>query len=458
MGSEWRVKSLGEIAENASRPFDFSKHVEVIFINTGDVSEGRLLHRDSASKEGLPGQAKKRIEEGDILFSEIRPGNKRYALVNFDPFGYVVSTKFMVIRLTAPDVDPGFFYTVLTSPETLAEFQRIAESRSGTFPQITFDAVSYYPFSIPPLDEQKAIAHILGTLDDKIELNRLMNATLEAMAQALFKSWFVNFDPVIDKALAAGNPIPEPLHKRAEARKARKALGDQRKPLPASIAQHFPDRFVFSNEMCWVPEGWEIKAIGESFQLLGGHSFKSGEYIGEGLYGLVTIKNVQDGSFVEECTNRITDLPAKMKEYCKLEAGDALLSLTGNVGRVCMVSAGDYLLNQRVSKIVGRGGIPTSFAYFFFRQKALYNMMITIAKGTAQQNLSPIETSKLQQALPDTTSIIHLSATFENVYRKLLDNTSTAQSLVELRDILLPKLLSGQLRIPDAEKLIEEAL
>ena len=252
------VRTFGEIAINESRPFDFSTHGRVVFINTGDVLDGRFLHADRVTPNGLPGQAKKRIEKGDILFSEIRPGNKRFALVDFEPNDYVVSTKFMVIKLTAKDVDLSYFYKVLTSSATLAEFQRIADSRSGTFPQITFDAVSYFPFQIPSLHEQKAIAHILGSLDDKIELNRRMNATLEAMAQALFKSWFVDFDPVIDNALAAGHPIPEPLQDRAE---ARAALGDQSHPLPEAIRQQFPNRFVCNEEMGWVPEGWKIELL-----------------------------------------------------------------------------------------------------------------------------------------------------------------------------------------------------
>jgi type I restriction enzyme S subunit len=110
----------------------------------------------------------------------------------------------------------------------------------------------------PNYNKQKSIAHILGTLDDKIELNRQMNATLEAMAQALFKSWFVDFDPVIDNALADGNPIPEPLQARAQ---ARQALGEQRKPLPEDIQKQFPNRFVFHDDMGWVPEGWEVSPL-----------------------------------------------------------------------------------------------------------------------------------------------------------------------------------------------------
>ena len=321
-------------------------------------------------------------------------------------------------------------------------------------PSLNRNHIYLIPVKIPPLPEQKAIAHILGSLDDKIELNRRMNATLEGMAQALFKSWFVDFDPVIDNAIAAGNPIPEELAERAEVR--RKALTDGTANREA--AKQFPAAFQLTEEMGWIPEGWEERSISECFQLIGGHSFKSSGYVEGGRYGVVTIKNVQEGKFVEECTNRITVLPDKMKDHCRLNAGDVLLSLTGNVGRVCIVSEGSYVLNQRVSKIVGIDGISESFAYFFFRQGPFYEKMIVIAKGTAQQNLSPIETEKLKQVLPDNKTIRSLSSGFDAIFKKTEGNTAENMTLQKLRDTLLPKLISGELRILEADKIAEEAL
>jgi len=103
----------------------------------------------------LPGQAKKAISKNDILFSEIRPANGRFALVEFDSDIHVVSTKFMVLSLISKEVYLKYVYLILTSNLYLSEFQRIAESRSGTFPQITFDAISYLPISLPPLPIQK---------------------------------------------------------------------------------------------------------------------------------------------------------------------------------------------------------------------------------------------------------------------------------------------------------------
>ena len=147
-----------------------------------------------------------------------------------------------------------------------------------------------------------------------------------------------------------------------------------------------------------------------------------------------------------------------MKSHCYLKSGDVLLSLTGNVGRVCVVSEGDYLLNQRVSKIVGRNGISEAFGYFFFRQESLYERMITIAKGTAQQNLSPIETAKLEQVMPSNQTIAALGHQLTEFHAKMVGNTAQSQTLAKLRDTLLPKLISGELSIPETEKQLSEAL
>ena len=117
---------------------------------------------------------------------------------------------------------------------------------------------------LPPLSEQKAIAHVLGTLDDKIELNRRMNETLEGMAQAFFKSWFVDFDPVIDNALIAGHEIPEPLRERAETR--RKAIDEGK--ANREVAKEFPDKFQLDEDLGWIPEGWEVDKLGSFLDVI----------------------------------------------------------------------------------------------------------------------------------------------------------------------------------------------
>lgn len=143
----WKRAKLGDYIETISKTHKFPKP-RIIFLNTSDILDGKVLHRDYRLVDELPGQAKKSIKTNDILFSEIRPANKRFAFINFDSEDYVVSTKLMVLR-SKTDIDSLFFYFLLTRNETLSHLQNIAESRSGTFPQITFDQLKEIEFNIP---------------------------------------------------------------------------------------------------------------------------------------------------------------------------------------------------------------------------------------------------------------------------------------------------------------------
>ncbi|NTV15642.1 MAG: restriction endonuclease subunit S [Desulfobulbaceae bacterium] len=144
----WSVYKLGELVDSVSKTHKFAKN-EVVFLNTSDIEAGKVLHKNYSQVEGLPGQAKKSIQRFDILFTEIRPENKRFALIDFDADDYVVSTKLMVLRVKA-DIHPIVIYNYLTCNETINWLQHIAESRSGTFPQITFNHVSELKLALPP--------------------------------------------------------------------------------------------------------------------------------------------------------------------------------------------------------------------------------------------------------------------------------------------------------------------
>lgn len=180
----WQACTLGDIAKNVSITFDFKRTPEVVFINTGDVLEGDFLHSKRSLHAGLPGQAKKSIRPDDILFSEIRPANKRYAYVDFDSSDYVVSTKFMIIR-GSKDIHPRLLYRILTAKETLDEFQVQAESRSGTFPQITFDSISHLPIVLPPIEIQEAYQRAVGKMDAQIKVNKEQSRTLATLRDTL---------------------------------------------------------------------------------------------------------------------------------------------------------------------------------------------------------------------------------------------------------------------------------
>ena len=153
---------LKNILSSISDTYNFKQNSNVIFLNTGDILAGKFLHANYSDAKTLPGQAKKRIQKNDMLFSEIRTANKRFALVNVDkPQDYVVSTKLMVLRCNNPYFLTEYVYSFLTQDGILQELQTIAESRSGTFPQITFDEIKSLDIPDVPLEKQQ---HIVDTV------------------------------------------------------------------------------------------------------------------------------------------------------------------------------------------------------------------------------------------------------------------------------------------------------
>ncbi len=172
----WKVYKLEELIESVSITHKLNCE-KVIFLNTSDIEEGRVLHHNYSLINGLPGQAKKSIQKNDILFTEIRPANKRYALIDFDAQDYVVSTKLMVLR-TKKHVQPIVIYNFLTSNEILAQLQHIAESRSGTFPQITFDQVKELKLALPQGDFLQKYTDLAWSIFKQITFNNKQTRTI----------------------------------------------------------------------------------------------------------------------------------------------------------------------------------------------------------------------------------------------------------------------------------------
>ena len=198
---------------------------------------------------------------GDLLFS--REGTYFGDAAEVPKATRVCLGQRMVLIRPNPDlIRAGYLRIQINSPLFQA---MIMQYRDGTVAErLNLPVIRNLVVKLPPIKVQDYIIENVTCLEKKIEINRQMNTTLESMAQAMFKSWFVDFDPVIDNALAAGNSIPETLHARAE---TRKALGDKRKPLPEAIQKQFPYRFVFSEEMGWIPDGWSLGKLSDIAEL-----------------------------------------------------------------------------------------------------------------------------------------------------------------------------------------------
>ncbi len=422
MAPEYPITKIGEIASSISDTHKLGKE-HLIFLNTSDILHGKFLHRTYSAVKNWPGQAKKAIRKDDILFSEIRPANGRWAYVEHDADDFVVSTKLMVIRAKQDRLFPKFLYQFLTSAEITKWLQHLAESRSGTFPQITFDQVSTLDLPLPPLAEQRAIAAVLGALDDKIELNRQMNATLEAMARALFQSWFVDFDLV-------------------------RAKLDGRKPigLDEAAAALFPAAFQDS-AIGHIPSGWQARPLYETARFINGAAFRTEDFCApeEGL-PVIKIVELKDG------INSQTKFSARQANPDQLiDTGDLLYSWSGSPDTsldAFLWTNGPGLLNQHIFKVVAPSAAEQRFVYYLL--KYLRPALIEIARNKQTTGLGHVtvaDMKRLQVCWPSRDVLRAFDRQVAPIFEKAFANTLESQTLVSLRQTLLPKLLSGELSV-----------
>ncbi len=367
---------------------------------------------------------------------------------------YLLSSNQMRLRVNKAKAIPSFVYYCVSSPESVRKI--IRDSESTGVPKINLEYLRSFPIKLPSLEAQKNITHILGTLDDKIELNRQTNQTLESLAQALFKSWFVDFDPVIDNALAAGNDIPEPLKARAA---ARQALGDERKPLPEEIRHEFPDAFEFVDEMGWVPRGWKLSSVDSEFTLKGGAtpSTKNSEFWEDGDIPWTTPKDLSDSEtkVLLGTARKITAAGLAKISSGLLPECTVLMSSRAPVGYLALPTI-PVAINQGYIALICDKVLSPVYAVQWL--ETVMDDVKQRASGTTFAEISKKSFREIPLIVPGEACVEAFSSITEDLYKTMECNLHTSERLSKTRDTLLPKLLSGELTIPDAEKLAANAL
>tara|TARA_Y100000590_G_scaffold457753_2_gene611028 strand:- start:13342 stop:14115 length:774 start_codon:yes stop_codon:yes gene_type:complete len=256
----------------------------------------------------------------------------------------------------------------------------------------------------------------LSAYDDLIENNLKRIKLLEEMAQITYEEWFVRL----------------------------RFPGHESTPI---------------NPETNLPEGWRVGTMQDLFDFKNGYAFKSSTYIQNGQHKIVTIKNVQDGSFVPETSDTIAELPSNIKPHHNLSTSDIIMSLTGNVGRVCLVYGENYLLNQRVAKVVPNNPADRLYVYTLLRSRGTLTQLENISNGAAQQNLSPVNASKMPALVPARNVLDdfnkNIGSIIDLICLKNIENTR----LREARDILLPRLMTGMIDVEkyDPAQLLQEA-
>ena len=410
---EWKEVRLGDVCEIKGGK-RLPKGVNLItqrnshpYIRVRDLGKSKTIELNS-SYEYVDEITQKQIQryitqKGDILISIV--GTIGLIAIVGDSLNGANLTENCVKLVKLDNIDSEYLYYYLKSPFGQ---QNISRGTVGAVQaKLPIKNIQEFSINCPKLvSDQRRIASILSSLDRKIELNNKINADLEEMAQSIFKNWFVDFEP-------------------------------------------FKDGKFVDSELGMIPEGWKVGTIGDIVEFQNGFTFSSKDFSENGEYKIITIKSVQDGCLVTEGSSKVTEYPTKMPAYCKLQSGDILLSLTGNVGRCCLVTETNLLLNQRVAKIKAKECYDNSFSYALFRLKETKELLISISRGTAQANLSPVEASKLPMVIPSEDARKSFSMISDSIMNKIISIHIENSRISLLRDTLLPRLMSGELEVPE---------
>lgn len=394
---EWKEVDICQLCDSVSETYKGNAS-EVVLINTSDVLDGKCLNHEYVPNKKLKGQFKKTFRKGDILYSEIRPANKRFCFVDFEPKDYIASTKLMILR-AHEDIDPQYLYQILRSNDTLTQLQMLAESRSGTFPQITYSELSNIMVSLPSQKAQKNIVSILASLDRKIELNNKINADLEEMAQAIFKNWFVDFEP-------------------------------------------FKNGKFVDSELGMIPKGWKVGTLTEIASYMNGLAMqKFPPENNEDSLPVLKIKELGQGF----CGTDSDRCSCNIKDECKIHNGDVIFSWSGTL-LVDVWCGGDCGLNQHLFKVTSKD-YPKWFYYYWTKHHLQEFIHIAKDKAVTMGHIKRGHLEEAMVAIPDNDSMEKAHELFEPILSKMISLRLENSRLSLLRDTLLPRLMSGKLEV-----------
>lgn len=405
--SEWQVVNLGVYVVINDRSYSTKEAWPFInYLDTGNISENHIaeIQKIDVNKHKIPSRARRKVQPGDIVYSMVRPNQKHFGLLKKIPENFLVSTGFAVLRGKDNLADTDFLYWFLAQDHIVEYLHSIAENSTSTYPAIRPSDLERISLSLPPLPEQRAIAHVLGTLNDKIELNRQMNKTFEEMARALFKSWFVDFDPVRAKMDGRWRP------------------GKSLPGLPANLYDFFPNCLV-SSEMGEIPEGWKVKALGELIQLAYGKALKADDRR-EGIipvYG----SNGQIGWHAE-----------------RLVTGPGIIvGRKGNPGVVTWVQSNFFPIDTTFYVVPTGTSINLAFLLYALIDQDLSSIAADSAVPGLNRNLAYMS----RQIVPDKRVVDEFGNCINTIFKRRYHIEEESRSLAVQRDVLLPKLISGEL-------------
>ena len=421
----WRDVTLGDCIEMNDAVYTLREQWPFInYLDTGNLTSGRVdaIQHLLAGEDKIPSRARRKVEPGDVLYSTVRPNQRHFGIMKDVPENFLASTGFAVIRGKEGCAHTNFVYWFLAQDSVVEQLQTIAEHSASAYPSIRPMDIERLRLRLPPLAKQRAIAAILDSLDDKIELNRRMAETLDEAVRALFRSWFIDFDPVGSRM---GSLCREQGH---------------------------PSR-VFSgetleSELGLIPKGWKVSSLADCFDLKMGQSPPGWTYneVGE---GLPFFQGSKDFGLRLPTSRKFCTQPNRVAE-----AGDTLVSVRAPVGDVNLALE-RCCIGRGVASLRHKSG-ATSYTFH-----CMSSMRPTLRyygnEGTVFGSLSGHQFGRLRVVEPCPRAIDLFESYSRPIDELIIRNWVEVRTLVIVRDMLAPRLLSGQIRVRDAE-VIAEAL
>jgi type I restriction enzyme S subunit len=414
-------------------------HGDIPWATAKDVAavSGRYLTRveEYITDDGLENSAAKLLPKGTVVMTA------RGTVGAVAQLGRAMAFNQTCYGLIPEDtLDNAFLFYALKA--TLAAMRAL--TYGTVFETITTQTFNHWLIPLPPLPEQRAIAHILGTLDDKIELNRRMGETLEAMARALFKAWFVDFEPVRAKM------------------EGRWRRGQSLPGLPAHLYDLFPTRLVDS-ELGEIPEGWRVARLGDFVVTIKGRSYKSEDLVEGSDVALVTLKSFARGGGYRP--DGLKPFAGCSKQEQVVKPGEVVVACTDVtqaaevIGRAAMVPRSNLYreLVASLDTLIVRpktSDMTVAFLYSLLRTDAFVEHTYAHVTGTTVLHLGKDAVPSYSLALPSKTLADVFDGIGSRIFAKIEALELESGTLAALRDALLPKLIRGEIRVRDAEKFI----
>lgn len=438
MSSEWEFKRLGDHCEKIGSGAT-PKGGKDAYLECGPVHliRSQNVYNDGFKASGLAyisdAQAKKldnvKIQAGDVLLNITGDSVARVCQASEQYLPARVNQHVAIIRPNPSSFDAKYLRYFLASPSQ-QNFMLGLAAAGATRNALTKVMIEDFQVPCPPLSQQYAIAQALGSLDDRISLLRETNATLEAMAQALFKSWFVDFDPVHAKQ-----------------------QGRAPDGMDAVTAALFPDSFEES-ELGMLPKGWQGTSFFETIKIIGGGTPKTSnpEFWGGVIpwYSVVDAPSDSD-IFVVNTEKKITEAGLNGSSTKLLPKSTTIISARGTVGKLALTGC-EMAMNQSCYGL--RSKSEADF-FTYFSAKRLVTSLKQKAHGSVFDTITQETFKGVDMILPASEILLEFERQVKPVLERVLLNLQTVNSLRELRDTLLPRLISGQLRLPEAQALVE---